>query len=222
MRSWPRRRTEDGGQGTEDGGRRRGDRRRRTEDGKDAKFRCPKCGNDDRSMLETLHTHEGFCNICSHAWTLPIPTNIGHRTSDIGYRISDIGYRISDIGYRAQAPRFETLDQLIRRCGLRRDEVATLAEIGALNAFGFDRRTALWQIEQAVRPAGELFESDIRYPISDIRESGIQDSPASDSEHRPSDIGHLTSDIGHRTSDLGPRTSDLGRRQSPLRPMTVP
>ena len=51
-----------------------------------------------------------------------------------------------------------TLDTLIRRTGLRRDEVATLAEIGALNAFGFDRRTALWQVEQAVRPAGELFE----------------------------------------------------------------
>ena len=33
--------------------------------------RCPKCGCDDPSMLETLHTHEGFCNICSHLWTLP-------------------------------------------------------------------------------------------------------------------------------------------------------
>src|SRR5439155_25390831 len=25
--------------------------------------------------------------------------------------------------------------------------------------FGFDRRTALWQVEQAIRPAGELFEN---------------------------------------------------------------
>ena len=41
---------------------------------------------------------------------------------------------------------------------LRRDEVTALAEIGALNSFGFDRRSALWQVERAVRPAGELFE----------------------------------------------------------------
>src|SRR5205085_5772905 len=35
-------------------------------------LRCPKCGADDPSMLETLHTHEGFCNVCSHVWALPI------------------------------------------------------------------------------------------------------------------------------------------------------
>jgi error-prone DNA polymerase len=154
--------------------------------------RCPKCGCDDPSMLETLHTHEGFCNICSHLWTLPIATAIDHRPSAIGHR--------------TQTPRFETLDQLIRRCGLRRDEVATLAEIGALNAFGFDRRTALWQIEQAVRPAGELFETDDRYPMTDDRcATGDTREQASAAEpvHRPSAIDHRPS-------------------VSPLTPMTVP
>jgi error-prone DNA polymerase len=53
--------------------------------------------------------------------------------------------------------RYSSLDQLIARAGLRRDEVVTLADIGALNAFGYDRRSALWQAEQAVRPSGELF-----------------------------------------------------------------
>ena len=139
-------------------------------------------------MLETLHTHEGFCNVCSHLWTLPVVS----RQSSIDN--PSIGNPQSTIGNR-----FQTLDQLIRRCGLRRDEVATLAAIGALNAFGFDRRTALWQIEQAVRPAGELFEAaEDRGPTTDDR------GPTADD----------------RTSDLGPRTSDLGA--SPLRPMTVP
>ena len=41
---------------------------------------------------------------------------------------------------------------------MRRDELVTLADIGALNAFGYDRRTALWQIERAVRPEGKLFK----------------------------------------------------------------
>ena len=42
--------------------------------------------------------------------------------------------------------------------GVRHDELTTLATIGALNAFGYDRREALWQVERAVRPAGALFE----------------------------------------------------------------
>ena len=54
--------------------------------------------------------------------------------------------------------RFVSLDDLIARTGVRRDEVVTLADIGALNAFGYDRRSALWQAERAVRPSGELFD----------------------------------------------------------------
>ena len=41
---------------------------------------------------------------------------------------------------------------------MRRDELTTLADLGALNAFTNERRSALWQVERAVRPAGELFE----------------------------------------------------------------
>jgi error-prone DNA polymerase len=32
-----------------------------------------------------------------------------------------------------------------------------LADIGAFASFGYERREALWQVEKAVRPAGELF-----------------------------------------------------------------
>jgi error-prone DNA polymerase len=91
---------------------------------------------------------------------------------------------------------------LIRRCGLRRDEVSTLASIGALNAFGFDRRTALWQVEQAVRPAGELFES-----VSDsVSESVSVSGSVPGSENSPADGGD-----GHGHGN-----------GSPLQPMTVP
>ena len=58
----------------------------------------------------------------------------------------------------AARPRFASVEDLIARTGLRRDELATLAEIGALNSLGYDRRTALWQIERAVREPGELFK----------------------------------------------------------------
>jgi error-prone DNA polymerase len=92
--------------------------------------RCPKCGCDDASMLEQIDGR-WFCNTCSHDW----------RPS----------------GTPARARRFASLDDLLARTGLKRDELVRLADLGALNAFGYDRRSAAWQIERAVRPAGELF-----------------------------------------------------------------
>jgi len=55
---------------------------------------------------------------------------------------------------------YVSIEQLIALTGIHRDELATLAAIGALNAFGYDRRGALWQIERAIRPRGEMFEQE--------------------------------------------------------------
>jgi error-prone DNA polymerase len=96
--------------------------------------RCPKCGCDDPSMLEPVDAARRFCNNCSHDWTF-LPA----RAAPSGNR-------------------FSSLDDLVARTGLRRDEIVTLADVGALNGFGYDRRSALWQAERAVRPNGELFE----------------------------------------------------------------
>ena len=101
--------------------------------GGSARLVCPKCGCDDPSMVEVVDPAtpraRGFCSTCAADWSLG-----------------------------AARPRFASVEDLIARTGLRRDELATLAEIGALNAFGYDRRTALWQIERAVREPGELFK----------------------------------------------------------------
>jgi len=118
---------------------------------------CAKCGCDDESMIEVVDQASGFglqppgeeqsstrspqpevrglfrryyCNICSHDWTV----------------------QLRPVG------RFDSIEQVVQRTGLRRDELTTLADIGALNAFTNERRSALWQVERAVRPAGELFE----------------------------------------------------------------
>jgi len=106
---------------------------------------CPKCGCDDGSMLE----HDGekwFCNTCSHDW------------------------RVAPTRGTREGGRFASLDTLVAKAGLRRDEVVTLADIGALNAFGYDRRSALWQAERAVRPSGELFQEAAAEPaeIADV------------------------------------------------------
>ncbi|MEO7158432.1 MAG: OB-fold nucleic acid binding domain-containing protein, partial [Vicinamibacterales bacterium] len=102
--------------------------------------RCPKCGCDDPTMIErssgpqdlkTSGPEKYFCNVCSHEWSeVPRPQH-----------------------------RFRSIDDLVRRVNLRRDEIAMLAEIGALNSLGHDRRSAMWQVERAIRPAGEIFEA---------------------------------------------------------------
>jgi error-prone DNA polymerase len=155
--------------------------------------RCPKCGCDDQSMLEETPTAGCFCNVCAHEWRSETrEARREKRGANSGYRTPDPGSRAPDSGPR----RYHSLDDLIARTGVRRDELATLAEIGALNAFGYDRRTALWQIEKAVRPKGELFDQDDATPRS-------------------------VPDPGSRTTDPGSRTPDPGTA-SPLRAMTPP
>jgi error-prone DNA polymerase len=115
---------------------------------------CTKCGADDDSMIEVVReqgirnqeagvrtgqgergqgggisTRTYYCNICSHEWTVGLQP----------------------------AGRFRSIEDVVQRTGLRRDELTTLADIGALNAFTNERRSALWQVERAVRPAGEMF-----------------------------------------------------------------
>jgi error-prone DNA polymerase len=97
---------------------------------------CAKCGSDDDSMIEVVRDTRAdrtyFCNICSHEWTV----------------------QLRPVG------RFRSIEDVVQRTGLRRDELTTLADIGALNEFTNERRSALWQVERAVRPAGELFVGD--------------------------------------------------------------
>jgi error-prone DNA polymerase len=95
---------------------------------------CSKCGSDDERMIEVVaNTRESrtyFCNICSNDWTV----------------------QLRPVG------RFTSIEDVARSVGLRRDEMATLADVGALDAFSEgDRRSALWQVEKAVRPSGELY-----------------------------------------------------------------
>ena len=95
---------------------------------------CARCGSEDDSMIELVaegarKARTYFCTIRSHEWTVTLEP-VGH---------------------------FESIEQLVQRTGLRRDELAILADIGALHTFTYDRRSALWQVERAVRRAGEPF-----------------------------------------------------------------
>jgi error-prone DNA polymerase len=141
-------------------------------------------------MLEPVDARRWFCNNCSHDWA---PGVVG-------------------------PPRFRTLEELIARTGLRRDELVTLADIGALNAFGYDRRSALWQAERAVRPSGDLFAA----AYETTNETAEHAEPAA-SEDRDWKSGNR--DLSGTAADDADRLGSASAAGSavtpcPLRPMT--
>jgi error-prone DNA polymerase len=143
-------------------------------------------------MIETVRESRTartyFCNTCAHEWTVPLRP-VDHFTS---------------------------IEDIVRRTGLRRDELTTLADIGALNAFTNERRSALWQVERAVRPAGELFAG------SDDEGSTAHDQGST--IHAPrsplptmDDDARLRSDYAGMGLTIGPHPMALRRDELALR-----
>jgi len=65
-----------------------------------------------------------------------------------------------EAGRRMERERpFTSADDLVQRAGLRSDELARLAELGALGSLGLERRAALWEVERAARPSGPLYRA---------------------------------------------------------------
>ena len=151
--------------------------------------RCPKCGCDDPRMLERVpagHATAWFCNTCAHDWMVTPP-----------------------------AVRFRSLEDFVRRTGANKEELAVLAEVGALNAFGYHRREALWQIEKAVRPAGEMFEEDGN------RESGIGSREEMDRSPARVDDSAEDPNSEPRLPRQSPSTS-LGAKEGTPNPCPLP
>jgi error-prone DNA polymerase len=154
---------------------------------------CTKCGADDESMIEivsdspTARTY--FCNICSHDWTVQL----------------------------RPAGRFRSIEDVVQRTGLRRDELTTLADIGALNAFTNERRSALWQVEKAVRPAGELF-AEGQSPEPKVQPPTTNHQPPTGSPLRAMDSGErLHADYAGMGLTIGPHPMALRRGDLSLR-----
>ncbi|HEX7139706.1 MAG TPA: OB-fold nucleic acid binding domain-containing protein, partial [Vicinamibacterales bacterium] len=146
--------------------------------------------------LEPVKGTRWFCNNCSHDWDRAVRS---------AKALAERGELRPN-----SARRFASLDDLVARTGLRRDEVVTLADIGALNSFGYDRRSALWQAERAVRPSGELFAYD-----------GDSDSSAcGHAEGRPVKPERGISERTRRWWDPAAGGKNDDEDFCPLRPMT--
>jgi error-prone DNA polymerase len=145
-------------------------------------------------VRNTLESRTYFCNTCAHEGTV----------------------QLRPIG------RFTSIEEVVRRTGLRRDELTTLADIGALNAFTNERRSALWQIERAVRPGGELFDDGEEH----ARGTGLSGSPGgpegsasqASSPLPPMDDGQrLQADYAGMGLTIGPHPMALRRGELALR-----
>ena len=121
-----------------------------------AALRCPKCGSDDERMIEREQGVDAwFCNLCAH----PFRWSPGHaETVSARQPGAPTLDQRRQPAQAAEDGRFRSIEHLVAATGVREDELTTLASIGALNAFGYDRREALWQVARAIRPAGALFD----------------------------------------------------------------
>ncbi len=153
-------------------------------------------------MIEVVRDGTYFCNTCAHEWTVPL----------------------------RRVGRFASIDQIVQRTGLRRDELTTLADIGALNAFTHERRSALWQVERAVRPAGELYADDNSQPptpnsqgvtlnsqLSTSNSQGDHARSASSPLPPMDDHERLRADYGGMGLTIGPHPMSLRRDDLALR-----
>jgi error-prone DNA polymerase len=165
---------------------------------------CAKCGCDDESMIDVvgdgipdpgsrIPCRRYYCNICSNEWSVAL----------------------RPVG------RFSSIEDVVRRTGLRRDELTTLADIGALNAFTNERRSALWQVERAVRPAGELFENGERERSE--RSERFERPERLERSERPSPLApmnegeRLHADYAGMGLTIGPHPMALRREELALR-----
>ena len=155
-----------------------------------APLRCPKCRCDDPSMLEVVTDARGSSGFCN---------NCAH-------------------DWALGMDRFRSIEDLVARTGINREELSVLAEIGALTAFGHTRREALWQVERAVRPPGELFAGS---PDSSIVRSHDRKIARSQDEECPlpqmSAVERVVADYEGTGLTIGPHPMAMRREEMSLR-----
>jgi error-prone DNA polymerase len=104
---------------------------------------------------------------------------------------------------------FEALDDFKRRVPLSKDELRTLAELGALNCFAQHRRAAMWDVEETIH-------DDL------LRSVRVSRSRTFFLPHRPSE-SDFKQRLFRRDAETNMRDACAPQSlQSPLMPMTLP
>jgi error-prone DNA polymerase len=113
---------------------------------------------------------------------------------------------------------FASVQDMVDRTDVHRDELPRLAETGALNAFGLTRRSALWQVEKAGRPRGELFrQADMQTEAGSALRTGTERETETETENDASPLAEMSlperlqTDIIGTTLTIGPHPIALHR-----------
>ena len=182
---------------------------------------CAKCGCDDESMIDVVG--DGIRDQGSGIRETQASESNTRRIPDPGSRIPCRRYYCNicsnewSVALRPVG-RFSSIEDVVRRTGLRRDELTTLADIGALNAFTNERRSALWQVERAVRPAGDLLAGHDHVEPSDQARSPEPGARSLESPLRPMDSNErLHADYAGMGLTIGPHPMALRREELALR-----
>jgi error-prone DNA polymerase len=111
-----------------------------------------------------------------------------------------------------QDQQFESLDDFKRRVPLTKDELRTLAELGALNCFAEYRRAAMWDVEETLHD-----------DLLDLGSTGCQPAvcgslPQTCAKSSRENVQSVRQAVGrNRLTACAPQSS-----RSPLAPMTLP
>jgi error-prone DNA polymerase len=111
--------------------------------------------------------------------------------------------RADELVSQREERQFDSLDDFKRRVPFSREELRTLAELGALNCFADHRRAAMWEVEEALHD--DLLGS------ARVSRAGFGVSPKRSSESSRK-----------RDAFASTRDARATRNKSPLKPMTLP
>jgi error-prone DNA polymerase len=118
-----------------------------------------------------------------------------------------------------QDRQFDSLDDFKRRVPLAKDELRTLAELGALNCFAEHRRAAMWQVE-------ETLHDDLLSRLGSARLQRANASPARAfgilSKRTSTDLRGGKSSRTQNAFASTPEACAPQKTESPLAPMTLP
>ena len=114
------------------------------------------------------------------------------------------------VAARAARP-FDSVDDLVARAGLTREEVVTLAEVGALAGLGRARRAAIWETERAARSPGPLWAG--QWAGRAPRAGGAGSRPEPSPLREMTEAERLVADYHGTGLTVGPHPMALRRRQ---------
>ncbi len=117
---------------------------------------------------------------------------------------------------------FSSITDLKRRTSLNKEELRTLAEIGALNALATHRRDALWQVEKQLW-ADDLFDQSGRgVPPVPVERSEAKGDEREDGTELEPDRREACSTLAAKQADqAGEKRGNRKSPESPLEPMTM-